>query len=63
MTAGTISSSVLSLVAGVGIFLMACQMMSSNLESASSAKLKLLFSKVSKSKLRSEEHTSELQSR
>ena len=51
MTAGTISSSVLSLVAGVGIFLMACQMMSSNLESASSAKLKFLFSKVSKSKL------------
>ncbi|MBP5350465.1 MAG: Na/Pi cotransporter family protein [Fibrobacterales bacterium] len=46
-----ISSSVLSLVAGVGIFLMACQMMSSNLESASSAKLKFLFSKVSKSKL------------
>ena len=51
MTAGTISSSVLSLVAGVGIFLMACQMMSSNLESASSAKLKSLFSKVSRSKL------------
>ena len=51
MTAGMISSSVLSLVAGVGIFLMACQMMSSNLESASSAKLKFLFSKVSKSKL------------
>ena len=51
MTAGTISSSVLSLVAGVGIFLMACQMMSSNLESVSSARLKSLFSKVSRSKL------------
>lgn len=46
-----IASAVMTLLAGIGIFLIACQMMSSNLESASSAKLKTLFSKASKSKL------------
>ncbi len=46
-----IISAILSLLAGIGIFLVACQMMSSNLESASSAKLKSLFGKASKSKL------------
>jgi len=44
-------SAILTLLAGIGIFLIACQMMSSNLESASSDKLKSLFAKASKSKL------------
>lgn len=46
-----IISAILSLLAGIGIFLIACQMMSSNLESASSNKLKNLFAKASGSKL------------
>lgn len=46
-----ILSAILTLLAGIGIFLIACQMMSSNLESASSSKLKTLFAKASKSKL------------
>jgi len=46
-----IVSAILTLLAGIGIFLIACQMMSSNLESASSDKLKKLFAKASKSKL------------
>ena len=46
-----IVSAILTLLAGIGIFLVACQMMSSNLESASSTKLKSLFAKASKSKL------------
>ena len=37
---------ILTLIAGIGIFLVACQMMSSNLETASSSRLKSLFSKV-----------------
>ena len=44
-------SAILTLLAGIGIFLIACQMMSTNLESASSAKLKKLFAKASRSKL------------
>lgn len=44
-------SAILTLLAGIGIFLIACQMMSTNLESASSTKLKKLFAKASKSKL------------
>ena len=44
-------TAILTLLAGIGIFLIACQMMSSNLESASSSRLKKLFSKASKSKL------------
>ena len=44
-------SAILTLLAGIGIFLVACQMMSSNLEAASSKKLKHLFAKASKSKL------------
>lgn len=47
----TVITSVLTLVAGVGVFLIACTMMSSNLESLGSGKLKSLFSKASKSKL------------
>ena len=44
-------TAILTLLAGIGIFLVACQMMSSNLEAASSKKLKHLFAKASKSKL------------
>ncbi len=46
-----IFSALLTLTAGIGIFLVACQMMSANLESASSNKLKNLFSKASKNNL------------
>lgn len=46
-----IINALLTLLAGIGVFLIACQMMSSNLESASSDKLKKLFSKASGSKL------------
>ncbi len=42
---------ILTLIAGIGIFLIACQMMSSNLETASSSRLKSLFSKMSNSRL------------
>ena len=44
-------SAIFTLLAGIGIFLIACQMMSTNLESASSDKLKKLFAKASTSKL------------
>ncbi len=47
----TVITSVLSLIAGIGIFLIACNMMSSNLEALGSGKLKALFSKASNSKL------------
>ena len=51
MTTTAIISAILTLLSGIGIFLIACQMMSSNLESASSSKLKNLFAKASGSKL------------
>ena len=51
MDLATILSAILTLTAGIGIFLVACQMMSTNLESASSNKLKSLFSNAAKSKL------------
>lgn len=47
----SVLSALLTLLAGIGIFLIACQMMSSNLESASSKKLKKLFEKASKSRM------------
>jgi phosphate:Na+ symporter len=47
----TILKSVLSLVAGLGVFLTACSTMSAHLESLGSKRLKALFSKTSKSKL------------
>lgn len=47
----TIAKAILALVAGIGIFLIACNMMSSNLESVSSSKLRKLFAKTSNSKL------------
>ena len=45
-----IATAVLTLLAGVGVFLTACFMLSSNLESLSSGKLKKMFAKASKSK-------------
>lgn len=51
MDAKTIATSILTLIAGVGVFLIACSMMSSNLESLGSKKLKVLFARASKSKL------------
>ena len=51
MDLATILSAILTLTAGIGIFLVACQMMSTNLESVSSNKLKNLFSNAAKSKL------------
>ena len=47
----TISTAILALVAGIGIFLIACQMMSSNLESASGERLKRLFANTGRSRL------------
>ena len=47
----TIANAILALIAGIGIFLIACNMMSSNLESVSSRKLRKLFAKTSNSKL------------
>lgn len=44
-------ASILSLIAGIGIFLIACSMMSRNLEALGSKKLKALFVKANKSKL------------
>ena len=46
-----IATAVLTLLAGIGVFLTACIMLSSNLESLSSGKLKKMFAKASKSKL------------
>ena len=46
-----ITTAVLTLLAGIGVFLTACVMLSSNLESISSVKLKRMFTKASKSKL------------
>lgn len=51
MDAITVTTSILTLVAGLGVFLVACSMMSSNLESLGSKRLKALFSKTSNSKL------------
>lgn len=44
-------SAVLTLLAGIGIFLIACSMMSSNLEAVSSSRLRSMFSKMSGSKM------------
>ncbi len=45
-----IITAVLTLLAGIGVFLIACTMMSSNLESASSKRLKRLFAKTGDNK-------------
>ncbi len=47
----TILTAILKLIAGVGVFLLGCEMMSNNVESASGDYLKNLFSKMGKSKL------------
>ncbi|MBR5827776.1 MAG: Na/Pi cotransporter family protein [Paludibacteraceae bacterium] len=51
MDATVLIQAILQLIAGIGIFLVACQMMSSNLETASSARLKSLFSRMSNSRM------------
>lgn len=50
MNATEIIIAFLTLLAGIGVFLMACQMMSSHLESVSSKRLKRLFSRTGKNK-------------
>ncbi|MBO7143798.1 MAG: Na/Pi symporter, partial [Salinivirgaceae bacterium] len=50
MNAISIISAILTLIAGIGVFLMACQMMSTYLESAGSKKLKRLFARVGENK-------------
>ena len=50
MNVTMVATAILTLLAGIGIFLVACTMMSTNLESLSSEGLKTLFSKASKSK-------------
>ena len=44
-------TAILALIAGIGVFLIACSMVSSNLESLSSSKLRHLFAKTSDNKL------------
>ena len=46
----SILTAILTLLAGIGVFLVACTMMSSNLESAASRRLKQLFSKTGNNK-------------
>ena len=46
-----IIAAILTLLAGIGVFLVACNTMSSNLEAAGSEKLKALFAKTSGSRL------------
>lgn len=50
MNAISIISAILTLIAGIGVFLMACNMMSTYLESAGSKKLKRLFARVGENK-------------
>ena len=45
-----ILTAILGLIAGIGVFLVACQMMSTNLEAAGSTKLKNLFARASGSR-------------
>ena len=47
----TVLTSLLTLLAGIGVFLIACTMMSSNLEALGSRRLKALFARASGSKL------------
>ncbi len=51
MDSTVIISAILSMLAGIGIFLVACSTMSSNLEAVSSSKLRALFRRVSGNKL------------
>lgn len=50
MNAVNVIVAILTLLAGIGVFLVACTMMSSNLESASSKRLKRLFAKTGNNK-------------
>lgn len=50
MNAISILTAILTLMAGIGVFLMACHLMSSHLESAGSKRLKQLFARVGGSK-------------
>ena len=50
MNAIGILTAILTLMAGIGVFLMACHLMSSHLESAGSKRLKQLFARVGESK-------------
>lgn len=50
MSVTLILTAILALISGIGIFLVACQMMSTNLESASSERLKALFAKAGRSR-------------
>ncbi len=51
MDSTAIATAILMLMAGIGVFLVACTMMSTNLESLSSSRLKKLFSRTSDNKL------------
>ncbi len=51
MDTTTIITAILMLAAGIGVFLVACMMLSNNLESICSSKLKALFAKASDKKL------------
>ena len=46
-----VSTAILTLLAGIGVFLTACIMLSSNLESLSSDRIRKMFTRASKSKL------------
>ncbi len=51
MDSTALATAILMLMAGIGVFLVACTMMSTNLESLSSSRLKKLFSRTSDNKL------------
>lgn len=51
MDSTSMATAILMLMAGVGVFLVACTMMSTNLESMSSGRLKKLFARTSDNKL------------
>lgn len=51
MSASDVLTAILGLISGIGVFVLACTMISSNLESISSNKLKELFSKISNNRL------------
>lgn len=50
MDIASVITAILTLTAGIGVFLVACKMLSSNLESANSQSLKQLFAKTGKNK-------------
>ena len=46
-----VTTAVLALIAGIGVFLIACTMVSTNIESLSGSRLRRLFEKTSDNKL------------